>query len=103
MPAFPQPVASSVKGEIAHDAIEIADRLVDQPARLAGIEAQIGFLHDILGMLPAADDAIGVTHQGAAMSHIERQHLAVLAHAILLPLLSDLCDRRASSAAISHR
>jgi hypothetical protein len=69
-------VARPVHSQVAHDAIEIADRLQDavvgRPLALnRGGEAQIGFLHHVLGARPAAGDRLGIVDQRSAMREEE--------------------------------
>ena len=59
--------APAVDRQVADDPVEVAQRLIEQPLARYLVEAQPGFLHDVLGMRPRADDARGIVDERAAM------------------------------------
>ena len=75
----------AVDGEIAHDPIEIAYGLVERPPVRRRAEAHPRLLNHLFGMSQVADDAVGVVHQGTAMSHIDRQYPPFVAQRTLPP------------------
>ena len=77
---LPDLLAAAVNREIAHNAIEVADRFFENPVIRRRIEAQIGLLHDVFRARGIADDTAGVIQQFSTMGHEETQGPGMTRH-----------------------
>ena len=73
--------AIEVEGQVAHDAIKVADRLRqrDQVVR-ALAETKPGFLNHVFCLGPTAHDRCGVIDQGKAMREVKLEPVVVVGH-----------------------
>ena len=87
----------SVKRNVAHDAVEIADGFLQAAAMHGGAVAQPGLLHHVFREASFADDAVGVVHQRTSVRYEEAQGRRSLAPRQVSPFDRSRYDRRAES------
>ena len=78
---FKAGAAIEVKGQIAHDSIEVANGLGQRVGVVCPlVESQPGVLHHVFGLGAAAHDRGGVVHQGMSMREVELKPFVGVGH-----------------------